>query len=964
MIVNLLVPSGMKLGLPFLSKVTVAGIPVDFLPSRECRFLGNRSQQNSNMRISNQNNNLPRSLVRRPGLASFLPAGHLAAVLIVLSAALGASADEICQPCAQTVDVGGQFGHFKSDPSLAIQGAKDDGSAFHEEIFGENFTITVPHLPAGKYTVVIGEVENYFNTPNQRVFDIAIGNKTVAAGFDIIAVAGGPKRAVYLTNTVEHVDDSVLGPLTVTFTGRVEKAKLNTFELWDSSGVLWVAIKASDLSDPLAAFANKLPAVTGPEIWKDSTQPVAVRVNDLISRLSLGEKVQQIRNDTPAIRRLGIPSYDFWNEALHGVARNGFATVFPQAIGLAATWDVPLVHAEADVISTEGRAKFNEYTRTHGGNSRNSSGLTFWSPNINIFRDPRWGRGQETYGEDPFLTGELGVAFIRGLQGNDPNYVKAMACAKHFAVHSGPEPKRHRFDAEPPERDFFETYLPQFEQAVREAHVDGVMGAYNSLYGTPACADPRLLTDILRKQWGFTGYIVSDCGAINDIHANHHFAATPEAAAAAAVKAGCDICCGGDYNALLKAVKDGLISEQEIDGALAYALTARFRLGLFDPPAQVPFSRIPISENDTPEHQAQALAVARESMVLLKNDGVLPLNRKAIKRLAVIGANAKSESVLLGNYNGKPSNPVTIFDGLKQIAGTNIEVTYDFGCPLVVHRDGKNQPVPNALAEAVAVAKLADAVIYVGGLDQSFEGEGHDRERIEMPEVQEKLLKALQATGKPVIFVNCSGSAVAMPWEADHLPAILQAWYPGEQGGRAVAEVLFGDVDPGGRLPVTFYRSTEDLPAFEDYSMSNRTYRYFGGRPLFAFGRGLSYAKVAYRHARMKYSNLTASDTIKLMFELKNHGTVEGDEVAQVYFQHHHSAVALPKLALCGFARVHLAAGETKFVTVDIPAQRFRHWDTGKKQYVVTPGDYELLIGAASDDIRVSLPLKITGQKA
>ncbi len=585
--------------------------------------------------------------------------------------------------------------------------------------------------------------------------------------------------------------------------------------------------------------------------------------------MSLAEKVEHIRNNTPAIPRLGVPAYNFWSEGLHGVARAGVATVFPQAIGMAATWDAPLVHDEADVISTEARAIDNNYRQHHNGDSGEYFGLTFWSPNINIFRDPRWGRGQETYGEDTFLTGTLGVQFIRGLQGDDPNYIKAMACAKHYAVHSGPEPERHRFNVDPPERDFYETYLPHFEMAVRDGHVGGVMGAYNSVYEKPACANPLLLwPDLLRKQWGSDGYIVSDCGAIHDIDANHKYVATPEEAAAAAVKAGCDICCGGDYNALVIAVQKRLITESEINVAVAYALKTRFRLGLFDPPEKVPWSKIGIDQNDTPEHEALALKVARESLVLLKNDGTLPLDRAKIKRIAVIGANANSTMMLAGNYSGTAARPVSILDGIKKVAGENVTVIYEEGCPLALKNDGSNKPDQQFTDDAVAAAKSADAVIYVGGISPELEGEemsrangydgfnGGDRTKIELPEVQTDLLKALQATGRPVVFVNCSGSAIAMPWAAENLPAILQAWYPGEQGGRAVADVLFGEVNPAGRLPVTFYRSTADLPDFENYSMTNRTYRYFEGKPLFAFGHGLSYTEFSYQAPKLKTSKI------------------------------------------------------------------------------------------------------------
>jgi beta-glucosidase len=895
------------------------------------------------------------------------------AAIFSLSLSPAANANEEgCSSCDVPVEVTGQFAHYKNSDDLVIQGMiGDDKAAFREEIFGHDFSIVVPHLPAGKYTVVIGEAEVYFNDPNQRIFDVSIGDKIVVTNYDIVAAAGGARKVTYITTEVEHQDDSLSGPLTVKFTASAENAKFNTFEIKDASGTTLIKTKAADLADSLTVAANKPPKVSGPEIWKDSSQPVEARVKDLIRRLSLAEKVQQIRNDTPAIPRLGVPAYDFWNEALHGVARNGFATVFPQAIGMAATWDTTLIHAEGDVISTEARAKFNEYTRTHNGDSRNCSGLTFWSPNINIFRDPRWGRGQETYGEDPFLTGSIAVAFIRGLQGDDPNYFKAMACAKHYAVHSGPESKRHRFDAEPPERDFYETYLPHFEMAVREGHVGGVMGAYNAVFGQPACANSQLLTDILRRQWGFNGYIVSDCGAIEDIFAHHHYANTPEAAAAAAVKAGCDICCGGDYNALLKALQKGLITEEEIDGALTYALTARFRLGLFDPADKVPFARIPISANDTPEHEALALQAARESIVLLKNDGLLPLDRNRVKRIAVIGVNADSVPLLLGNYNGEPSRPVTILDGIKRVAGRNIEVAYSPGCPLALRKDKSDDQAKKTIADAVAAAKSADVVIYVGGISPDFEGEefggisrydgfsGGDRTRIELPPVQENLLKALHGTGKPIVFVNCSGSAIAMPWAAENLSAILQAWYPGEQGGQAVAEALFGDTNPAGRLPVTFYRSTDDLPAFDDYSMSNRTYRYFTGKPLFAFGHGLSYTKFAYSGAKLARTKVSRADSITLTVNVKNTSRRDGDEVVQVYFRHVKPSQPQAQLALCGFTRVNIPAGKTAPVSFEIPVERFRYWDTSTKSYTVEPGAYELLIGSASDKLPKKLSIAV-----
>ncbi|MGB8368179.1 MAG: glycoside hydrolase family 3 C-terminal domain-containing protein [Limisphaerales bacterium] len=898
----------------------------------------------------------------------------LAGFTVCLSTRIAFADEETCVACDRKVVVSGPFDHGRGHEGLAIEGAARRGEeAFREEIYGTNFTLSVPNLPAGKYTVEIGLAEIVFTNAGQRAFDIACGNQTLARNLDVFTAAGGAGRVLLLTNRIDFPGDASHGPLTLVFTGRTNTAKLNTFELKDASGQSIISMCAADLINAENNSALQPPVVTGPEIWKDAAQPTTTRVDDLVRRLSLAEKVQQMRNAAPAIPRLGVPAYDYWNECLHGVARAGNATVFPQAIGMAATWDAPLLHQAAGVIATEARAKHNDYVSKHNGDSARYYGLTFWTPNINIFRDPRWGRGQETYGEDPFLTARLGVAFIRGLQGDDPKCVEAMACAKHFAVHSGPEPERHRFDATPPERDFYETYLPHFEAAVREGHVGAVMGAYNSVYGKPACANPLLLTELLRKQWGFDGHVVSDCGAIYDIHANHKFTATPEEAAAAAVKAGDDLCCGKDYNALVRAVKKGLISEAEINIAVGRVLEARFRLGLFDPPETVPYEQIPITQNDTPAHEALALKMARESIVLLKNDGLLPLDRAKFKHIAVIGANADSVPMLLGNYNGMPARPVTILDGIRNAVGTNVQVDYEPACPLALGRDGTGRPDAQTWAKVIATAWMSDAIIYVGGISPRLEGEemqvdydgfnGGDRTQIELPAVQNELLEALQGAGKPVVFVNCSGSAIAMPWAVTNLPAILQAWYPGEQGGRAVADVLFGDVNPAGRLPVTFYHATADLPAFEDYSMSNRTYRYFNGRPDFAFGHGLSYTRFDYNSPKLNGTNFAAGDTIKLTFSLLNAGAWDGDEVAQVYFRHLNSAQPQPKLALCGFARIHLQASQGARFTMDIPAERFRSWDPAKKQYSVEPGNYELLVGAASDDIRLHVPLKITAAK-
>jgi beta-glucosidase len=889
--------------------------------------------------------------------------------LVLMGFSLPAPADdEVCGACDKRVLVTGQYDHGTSDTFL-IANAPGNEAAFRDEIHGPNFSLTVPDLPAGKYTIEIGLAELECDHAGQRLFDIKCGDQVIATNLDIFAAAGGKDKVIRVRAEVEQPGNSGHDSVRIQFIASLGDAKLNTFEIWDAAGASLVSMKVADLitgDDPAALIP---PVVGGPELWKDPTQPLETRVKDLVSRMSLAEKAAQMHNTAPAIPRIGLPAYNYWNECLHGVARSGVATVFPQAIGMAAMWDVPLLHDIAGTIADEARAKHNEYAGTHNGDSAKYFGLTFWTPNMNIFRDPRWGRGQETYGEDPFLTSRMAVAFITGLQGNDPKYIEAMACAKHFAVHSGPESTRHTFDAEVPERDFYETYLPHFEAAVREGKVGAVMGAYNSVYGEPATSSTLLLQDLLRKQWGFQGHVVSDCGAIYDIFANHKKVSTAEEAAARAVKAGCDLCCGNEYSALPRAVRKGLITEAEMDVSLERVLSARFRLGLFDPPEQVAYARIPFSENDTAAHRALALTASRESLVLLKNDGVLPLNRDKIKRIAVIGENANSVETLLGNYNGTPSHPVTILDGIKAVAGPNVEVTYETGCPLAVKKDGSGQPSPEMIAAAVKAAAAADVVIYAGGLNPRLEGEempvnyagfgGGDRTTIELPAVQVDMLKALKATGKPVVFVNCSGSAVAMVWAAEHLSALLEAWYPGGEGGQAVAEALFGEINPAGRLPVTFYRSTADLPAFGDYSMSNRTYRYFTGKPLFAFGYGLGYTKFDYSGAKLDHHEVSASDSVVVTVQVKNTGELDGDEVVEVYFRHVHSKVPQARLALCGFTRVHIPRGQIAPVSVNIPVERFRYWDTSTKSYVVEPGAYEILVGGSSDSLPGKLSLAV-----
>jgi beta-glucosidase len=827
--------------------------------------------------------------------------------------------------------------------------------------------------------------------------------------------------------------------------------------------------------DPRAAYLN--PAL-----------PREERVNDLISRMTLEEKVSQMMNAAPAIPRLGIPQYDWWNEALHGVAFSGVATVFPQSIGLGATFDPQLVNRVGTVISDEARAKYHEAQRR--GNYNRFYGLTFWSPNINIFRDPRWGRGQETYGEDPYLTSRLGVAFVNGLQGDDPKYLKVVSTPKHYAVHSGPEPERHRFDAAATERDLRETYLPAFRATVMEARAASVMCAYNRMNGEPACANTHLLGDTLRGEWGFNGYVVSDCGAIDDIYKRHNFSKTAEEASALAVKRGTDLECGDSYKALVNAVKQGLISEAEIDRALKRLFDARFRLGMFDPPELVPYAKIPFSANDSSEHRQLALDAARESIVLLKNENnTLPL-RKDLKSIAVIGPNADEVQVLLGNYNGQPSRATTPLAGIRQRVSPQTKILYAVGTTLTevsavpvpasflrgpqgesglkaeyfsnkelkgapvltrvdrevdfdwgmmnpvpgvpaddfsarwtgklvpamtgkyrfgaiaddgvrVYLDGKLiaedwtehapatvtgevaleagksydikmeyfeskigavarlvwQPpvvkVEDPYAEAIRVAKQADTVVLVLGLSPRLEGEemnvrepgflGGDRTEIKLPARQQGLLEAVAATGKPVVLVLLSGSALAVSWANEHVPAIVQAWYPGEEGGTAIAETLFGDYNPAGRLPVTFYKSVDQLPAFDNYAMDGRTYRFFKGEPLYPFGHGLSYT-------RFKYSRLTISsrvaptENVLVSAEVENSGMREGDEVVQLYVTDLDASVRVPIRSLAGVERVHLKPGERRVIRFTIEPRQLAVI-TNDGRTVVEPGDFKITIG-------------------
>ncbi len=655
-------------------------------------------------------------------------------------------------------------------------------------------------------------------------------------------------------------------------------------------------------------------------LFQQADQPLNVRVADLIAQLTLDEKISQMMNAAAAVPRLELPAYDWWNECLHGVGRAGLATVFPQAIGLAAMWNVDLLHQIAVATSDEARAKHHAALR-NADHSR-YVGLTYWSPNVNIFRDPRWGRGQETYGEDPYLAARLGVAFVTGLQGNDPRYLKLVATPKHFAVHSGPEALRHGFDAVVDERDLRETYLPAFEACVREGHAASIMGAYNRTNGEPCCASPTLLQKILREEWGFDGFVVSDCGAIDDLYFHHRTATSLAEAAAQAVQAGCDLNCGETYVSLRAAVDDGLIAEATLDQALGRLFTARFRLGMFDPVERVPFAQIPLEVVDCAEHRALALRAARESIVLLKNDGVLPL-ADSVRSIAVIGPNAADVPVLLGNYNGTPAQPVTLLDGLRQ-RWPQANIGYAKGC-------GITSQSTAGFEEAIELARKAEIIVAVMGLSQVMEGEEGqeegvevgtrslgDRTTLDLPGVQDDLLTALAATGQPIVLVLLNGSALAVNWAQVNVSAIIEAWYPGQAGGTAVAEVLAGDVNPAGRLPVTFYQSVDQLPPFEEYTMAGRTYRYFAGEPLYPFGFGLSYTTFA-------YSALTISDTV-VRVTIKNTGDRAGDEVAQCYVQAV-NAPAAPRWQLSGFQRLHLLPGEAQTVTFTLTPDQLRRLD-------------------------------------
>lgn len=873
-----------------------------------------------------------------------------------------------------------------------------------------------------------------------------------------------------------------------------------------------------NLSLSLAAPASAEPTPT----YLDAQQSFALRAKDLVARMSLAEKIAQLQNDAPAIERLGVPKYEWWNEALHGVARAGAATVFPQAIGLAASFEPDLIHTIATAISDEGRIKYRLFS-TQGERNR-YQGLTFWSPNVNIFRDPRWGRGQETYGEDPYLTSRMGVAFVKGLQGDHPLYFKTDATAKHFAVHSGPEYNRHEFNATPTERDLYETYLPAFKALVQEGKVAAVMGAYNRVNGESASASQRLLQDILRNEWGFTGYVVSDCDSVEDIYLHHKIVKTASEAAALGIKTGMDLNCGKTYGALLEAINNKLITEAQIDTALTRLMYTRLRLGLFDPPAQVPWNHLPNSLLQSAEHNQLARTAAQKSMVLLKNNGLLPL-KKDLKAIAVIGPTADEPMALLGNYHGTPAAPVTFLKGIQKAVSSGTQVYYARGTDLVEGRQepraapliegnflrpnkhsaeqglkgeyfrgkdlaaqplltrtdtriafrwDRNSPTDELVArgelnraasldkdnfsvrwsgqlippvsgeyeihltandgarltiggkplidawqatdhvvnhtakislkageaqdiqldyfedirdaeirlawrlpgtkpplqEALEAAAKAEVIIVAAGLTSEVEGEemkvnypgfmGGDRTDLRLPKPQQELLTALHALGKPLVLVLTGGGALAVDWAQQNIPAILMAWYPGQAGGTALADILFGDVSPSGRLPITFYSSSNTLPDFQNYSMQGRTYRYFNGTPLYPFGHGLSYSQFSYSQLNAA-PTLSANATTSISARVKNTGKKPATEVVQLYVRPINPGALDAIKQLRGVNTVYLSPGEEKTLQFNLTGLNdFAIYDADKRHFVIKPGEYEVQLGASSADIRLRTIIRVS----
>jgi beta-glucosidase len=702
---------------------------------------------------------------------------------------------------------------------------------------------------------------------------------------------------------------------------------------------------------PLAAQKYQYP-------FQNPSQPLEKRVADLIERLTLEEKTKLMLYNSPAIERLGIPEYNWWNECLHGVGRAGKATVFPQAIGMAATFDDQLLFKVADAISDEARAK--HYAALRKGSRAQYTGLTFWTPNINIFRDPRWGRGQETYGEDPYLTGRLGSAFVKGLQGDDPKFLKTSACAKHYVVHSGPEESRHRFNALPDEVDFRDTYLPAFKTLV-DAGVESVMCAYNRTYDEPCCGSKYLLDDILRKEWGFNGHIVSDCWALDDIWKRHKVVDKAVEAAVMSANAGVNLNCGYIYKYLPKAVEKGLLDESVVDDDLRYLLRTRFKLGLLDPEEKTPWSDLSEDIVDGKEHRRLAYEVAAESIVLLKNNGALPL--KNPQNIFVIGELAADVTALVGNYNGFSGEMVTMLEGLVGRVDAGTVVDYSKGYLL-----GKD-----SLFNGFWQAGMADVTIACVGLNRLMEGEngdallnpyGGDRKTIELPDNQVEFLKKLKKTiskdeNHKLIVVVYGGSAIGLKEIEELADAILFVWYPGEEGGHAIADVILGDVNPSGKLPVTFYESTKDLPPFDDYSMQGRTYRFFKGKPLYSFGYGLSYSNFTISDLAIESNKLKKDEVINIEVTVTNSGEYDGEEVVQVYAKQLKSEDNSPIRSLIGFQRIFVKRGDSVKVQFNIKTSMLQSWDIDREMYRVSPGEYSIEVGNSSDNIFMEEEIKV-----
>lgn len=697
---------------------------------------------------------------------------------------------------------------------------------------------------------------------------------------------------------------------------------------------------------------------------EERIQEIKQKARELVGRMTLEEKIFQMVHRAPAIERLNIKAYNWWNESLHGVARAGVATVFPQAISLAASFNEDLLEEVADAIATEARAKFN--VQQAFDDTDIYKGLTFWAPNVNIFRDPRWGRGHETYGEDPYLTSRLGVRFVMGLQGHDENYLKTAACAKHYAVHSGPEDLRHSFNAEVSKKDLYETYLPAFKACVKEAKVEAVMGAYNRVNGEPCCGSKLLLSDILRGEWGFDGHVVSDCFAIKDFHEHHRVTATAAESAALAVKNGCDLNCGSMFLYLLEAVEKGLISEEQIDQAVTRLFATRIKLGLLEHDEKVHYNSIGYDRVDSPEMQALNLKAARECLVLLKNENnLLPLDKRKIKTIGVIGPNANNRRALVGNYEGTASRYITISEGIQEYLGDSVRVFYSEGCHLYKKSFSNMSMENDRISEVKAVCRESDVVVACFGLDPGLEGEegdegnqyaSGDKPNLRLPGIQEDVLKTIYESGKPVILVLLSGSALAVTWAHEHIPAIIQGWYPGAQGGRAIAELIFGEFSPSGKLPVTFYRTSEELPEFTDYAMKDRTYRYMTREALYPFGYGLSYSEFALHDVAVSRSDITENG-IDITLSVENRGGMDAGETVQVYVKVERPDTPNPQLK--AFKKLFLKKGEKRSITMHLPIEAFSLYDDDGKRMVYKT-DYTIYVGDSQPDSR---SLVLTGKR-